>query len=160
MRASLGLLMPLLLLQACAGSPVAQQLEGSFQSAEPDQQAEPSLATNVQPADAEAQSPQEPELKPVATADGTASAAETATTPEIDTANETATNAEQKSQLSAQQPSKPYRITIRLASADPAAPAEVVTRALRNAQVSFSVERIERIETDRLPAAAGSASSP
>ena len=43
------------------------------------------------------------------------------------------------------QPPAPYRITIRLAGADPAAPAEAVTRALRQSDVVFSVERIERI---------------
>ena len=45
------------------------------------------------------------------------------------------------------QPSKPapYRITIQLPSADPAAPAEAVTEALRAAGVSFEVEMIERI---------------
>lgn len=39
----------------------------------------------------------------------------------------------------------PYRITIQLPSADPAAPAEAVTEALRAAGVSFEVEMIERI---------------
>ena len=41
---------------------------------------------------------------------------------------------------------EPYRITIRLSGADPSAPAEAVTRALRNADVRFAVERIERIQ--------------
>ena len=45
----------------------------------------------------------------------------------------------------ATQPLEPYRITIRLAGADPAAPAEAVTRALRQSDVTFSVERIERV---------------
>ena len=39
----------------------------------------------------------------------------------------------------------PYRITIQLPAADPAAPAEAVTEALRAAGVSFEVEMIERI---------------
>ncbi len=39
----------------------------------------------------------------------------------------------------------PYRVTIKLPGADPSAPAEVVTRALRAAGVSFEVETIERI---------------
>jgi hypothetical protein len=39
----------------------------------------------------------------------------------------------------------PYRVTIRLPQADPAAPAEVVTQALRSAGVPFEVETIERI---------------
>ena len=42
------------------------------------------------------------------------------------------------------QPPAPYRITIRF-GADPAVPAEAVTRALRQSEVVFSVERIERI---------------
>jgi hypothetical protein len=39
----------------------------------------------------------------------------------------------------------PYRVTLRLPRADPAAPAELVTRALRAAGVSFEVETIERM---------------
>ncbi len=43
--------------------------------------------------------------------------------------------------------SQPYRITIKLSMADPSAPAEVVTKALRLAGVTFEVEMIERIES-------------
>ena len=39
----------------------------------------------------------------------------------------------------------PYRVTIKLPSADPSAPAEAVTKALRAAGVSFEVETIERV---------------
>ena len=39
----------------------------------------------------------------------------------------------------------PYRVTLTLPGADPSAPAEVVTRALRAAGVPFEVETIERI---------------
>ena len=39
----------------------------------------------------------------------------------------------------------PYRVTIRLPAADPAAPAERVTEALRAAGVAFEVETIERM---------------
>ncbi len=52
----------------------------------------------------------------------------------------------------------PYRVTIRLPQADPSAPAEVVTKALRAAGVPFEVETIER-----MPAAgsgAGAAETP
>jgi len=53
-------------------------------------------------------------------------------------------------------PSKPapYRITIQLPSADPSAPAEAVTEALRAAGVSFEVEMIERVGAAATPAAA------
>ena len=43
------------------------------------------------------------------------------------------------------QPLAPYRITIRLAEADPSAPAEAVTQSLRSSGVDFMVERVERV---------------
>jgi hypothetical protein len=39
----------------------------------------------------------------------------------------------------------PYRVTIKLPAADPSAPAEAVTKALRSAGLSFEVETIERV---------------
>ncbi len=47
----------------------------------------------------------------------------------------------------APQPSTPapYRVTIKLPAADPSAPAEAVTRALRSAGLTFEVETIERV---------------
>jgi hypothetical protein len=42
-------------------------------------------------------------------------------------------------------PPAPYRITLRLPGADPSAPAEAVTEALRAAGVRFEVEMIERV---------------
>ena len=41
---------------------------------------------------------------------------------------------------------QPYRITIKLSAANPSAPAETVTKALRTAGVRFEVEMIELIE--------------
>ena len=41
---------------------------------------------------------------------------------------------------------QPYRIILRLSGANPSAPAETVTKALRNAGVIFEVEKIERFE--------------
>ena len=61
-------------------------------------------------------------------------------------ANSEPSNPTQSKSPSSNQPQEPYRITIRLSGADPAAPAEAVTRVLRNADVSFAVERIERIQ--------------
>jgi hypothetical protein len=40
----------------------------------------------------------------------------------------------------------PYRVTIRLPQADPSAPAEGVTQALRSAGIPFEVETIERVK--------------
>ena len=41
---------------------------------------------------------------------------------------------------------QPYRVIIRLSGANPAAPAETVTEALRKAGVQFEVEKIERLD--------------
>ena len=46
---------------------------------------------------------------------------------------------------------QPYRITIKLSGANPSAPAESVTKALRKAGISFLVEKIERVKTDANP---------
>ena len=43
---------------------------------------------------------------------------------------------------------QPYRIILKLSGANPSAPAETVTEALRKAGVQFEVEKIERFEED------------
>ncbi len=45
---------------------------------------------------------------------------------------------------------QPYRIILRLSGANPSAPAETVTEALRKAGVQFEVEKIERFEEENL----------
>lgn len=57
-------------------------------------------------------------------------------------------------------PTAPYRVTIRLPLADPSAPAEVVTEALRRAGVPFEVETIERVGGGGAPAATPGNSGP
>ena len=52
----------------------------------------------------------------------------------------------------------PYRLLLRLPAADPAAPAEAVTRALRTAGILFEVETIERLPNE--PTATPMAPSP
>ena len=133
-------LLPLALLQACAGSPVAEELQRSFES--------PELAAT----EAEASIPaQPPEVDPAPINRSKVVDEEAATKPDIDTDTATDTNTDvdgidvQQPMSKSLQPPAPYRITIRLAGADPAAPAEAVTRALRQSDVVFSVERIERI---------------
>jgi hypothetical protein len=54
----------------------------------------------------------------------------------------------------------PYRVTIRLPEADPSAPAEAVTKALRATGVAFEVETIERITSPGSAPPATSAPSP
>ena len=45
---------------------------------------------------------------------------------------------------------QPYRIILRLSGANPSAPAEIVTRALRKAGVQFEVEKIERFDKENM----------
>ena len=45
---------------------------------------------------------------------------------------------------------QPYRIIIKLSGANPSAPAETVTKALRKAGVQFEVEKIERFDEESL----------
>ena len=43
---------------------------------------------------------------------------------------------------------QPYRIILKLSGANPSAPAETVTEALRKAGVQFEVEKIERFNEE------------
>ena len=45
---------------------------------------------------------------------------------------------------------QPYRIILRLSGANPSAPAETVTEALRKAGVQFEVEKIERVDKENI----------
>ena len=45
---------------------------------------------------------------------------------------------------------QPYRIILKLSGANPSAPAETVTKALRKAGVEFEVEKIERVDEKSL----------
>ena len=130
---TLGSLLCALALAGCSGTRFGDQLARSF-SAPPAQPAQPvSPAPNPatatpasKTASPTAASPKKVEPKPV------------------------------EAKPPAVNPSKPapYRITIQLPSADPAAPAEAVTQALRAAGVSFEVEMIERVGAAAIPAAA------
>ena len=138
-------LVPLVLLQGCAGTPLAERLETSFGAQDaalltaPDTVVERQAARSVQ-------------ANPTGSAinDSVSPAAELLDV-EKSASNPTASNPIASDPTpsdppSSNQPQEPYRITIRLSGADPAAPAEAVTRVLRNADVSFAVERIERIQ--------------
>jgi hypothetical protein len=133
-------LVPLVLLQGCAGTPLAERLETSFGAQEaalltaPDTVVERKAARSVQA------NPTDSPIK-----DSVSPAAEL---PDVETSasNPIASDPTPSDPPSSNQPQEPYRITIRLSGADPAAPAEAVTRVLRNADVSFAVERIERIQ--------------
>ena len=138
-------LVPLVLLQGCAGTPLAERLETSFGAQDaalltaPDTVVERQAARSVQ-------------ANPTGSAINN-SVSPAAELPDVETSasNPTASDPTPSDPTpsdppSSNQPQEPYRITIRLSGADPAAPAEAVTRVLRNADVSFAVERIERIQ--------------
>ena len=128
-----GSLLCALALAGCSGTRFGDQLARSF-SAPPAQPAQP-----VSPAP-----------NPATATPASKAASPTAASPK---------KAEPKpveAKPAAVNPSKPapYRITIQLPSADPAAPAEAVTQALRAAGVSFEVEMIERVGAAATPAPA------
>ncbi|TVS06107.1 MAG: hypothetical protein EA413_05405 [Cyanobium sp. PLM2.Bin73] len=126
-RRPLALVLPLaLLLAGCSGTPLGDQLSDSF----PDGQAaeEPSPAPGTDP-------------EPAATAPAAAGPPAPA---------QPGPAAPQGPAAPAAAPA-PYRLTLRLSGADPAAPAEAVTQALRAAGLSFEVEVIERIPEAAAP---------
>ena len=154
-------LVPLVLLQGCAGTPLAERLETSFGLTETGVETQPARSDVTTPTGLKIKDSASPAAdrsdlnnpdgllkKGIATA--TASkpsvALETSTPSEESPLNPTAANSTKPNPPRSNQPQEPYRITIRLSGADPAAPAEAVTRVLRNADVSFAVERIERIQ--------------
>ena len=143
-------LVPLVLLQGCAGTPLAERLERSFGSVD--------TVVETQPARSDDTTSTGSKIKDSASpaADGSdlnnpdgvlkkGTATNKAPEPSAPSSQSPSNPPKPKSPPS-NQPQEPYRITIRLSGADPAAPAEAVTRVLRNADVRFAVERIERIQ--------------
>ena len=154
-RLSVLSLMPLLLLlQACDGTPFGQRLSESFDSrageistaAPRSDPAESDSELSVK-ADKTAGSdkPKEP-----AKDTGKVDAAEdaTKTRPRKKTSPTVAT--ESPDPRTVPERTRPYRIIIRLSAADPAAPAEGVTDALRRAGIGFEVETIEKVPASEL----------
>ena len=144
-------LLPVGLLQACAGTPVAEQLERSFVVPEdrPMQVAPVQASETVPTADRPAGSAPEvasPAASSVPTPTPTSTPTPTAAGTDPQDSQDPEPEFTPRPAAAQPQPQAPYRITIRLAGADPAAPAEAVTRALREADVGFAVERIERVE--------------
>ncbi len=136
-RRPLALVLPLaLLLAGCSGTPLGDQLSDSF----PDGQAagEPSPAPGTAPETAAADpAPTDPAATAPAGAGPPAPAQPGPAAPQGPAAPAAAP--------------APYRLTLRLSGADPAAPAEAVTQALRAAGLSFEVEVIERIPEAAVP---------
>ena len=121
-----------LLLGGCSGTALGDRLAGSFSAAP----SSPTTTPGASGSRTAAPTPARPANQP------TASGAKPAQQPPATTTKTTAKPAA----AVAMEPA-PYRITIKLPSGDPSAPAEVVTQALRAAGVAFEVEMIERVST-------------
>ena len=130
-------LLPLLLV-GCSSTPLGQQLGASFDAPPP---AEPKPAAKLEPAikPVPPQQPkaEEPKADPEPAADATPAA-------------EPEPKAEPEQAAEPRDP-QPYRVILRLPSADPSAPAEAVTKALRAAGLPFEVETIERLQPAKQP---------
>ena len=178
------LLLPLLLaLQACSGTTFGQKLADSFDSPATPAAAQGTARSKVEkepdtafkePGKAEDQSVKEEKEKEPETKTKAEAKAEPESEPEAEPEAEATKPAQQQASnqdLTTVQPAqkesapvrplpadpRPYRITIRLAAANPAAPAESVTDALRSAGIGFEVETIEKIPS--LPASNKAASA-
>ena len=117
-----------LLLGGCSGTRFGDQLSRSFSAPQPAAKAPPTANS----------------AKPGNTTTTTAKTPSPTTAPAKPATAPTAVTAAAPKPAMVMTPA-PYRITIQLPSADPSAPAEVVTEALRKAGVPFEVEMIERV---------------
>ena len=146
-RHLLAALLPLLLV-GCSSTPLGQQLGASFDAPTP---AEPKPVAKLEP-EAKPVSKTEPEPTPTAAAEPVeqlepAAEAVTASKPE----QLPAPTSQQQEQAGEPRDPQPYRVILRLPSADPSAPAEAVTKALRAAGLPFEVETIERLQPAEQP---------
>lgn len=139
-----GVLLALMLLQACDGTPFGQRLSDSFDdpTAQPSSE-DAAQSVQVKPEPVE-EAPVETDSVKKDSVEKDSAKAEPVDTKPVDTKA-----VEIKADLPRAMTGRtlPYRITIRLSSADPAAPAEGVTEALRKAGIGFEVETIEKIST-------------
>ena len=154
-------LLPLLmLLQACDGTPFGQRLSESFDSQAGDvspagTQADPD--TSVVGDKGKQQAKVNENDKPTASVSKDANATES---DESERQSDRKFDREQSpapavaidspKPRSTPERTLPYRIMIRLSAADPAAPAEGVTEALRRAGIGFEVETIEKVPASDL----------
>ena len=153
-----GVLLALMLLQACDGTPFGQRLSDSFD----DPTSQPAAEDAPRPVQAKAeQGTTEPERDKPVKADPVADSgqedpgtADSLDSKAVDSKAVDSQSVDSQAGVDEANPPRatsgrtlPYRITIRLSSADPAAPAEGVTEALRKAGIGFEVETIEKIST-------------
>lgn len=163
-----------LALAGCSGTPFGDRLAGSFSGQQgqppagsPAASPAPSPATSTTqapaapaatPASPAPASPRKPASAATGSSAATATAGATAPVGPAATASRPAAGSQagRGAAPAPPQPSRsavPYRVTLRLPQADPSAPAEGLTEALRAAGVAFEVETIERLQAGGAPAA-------
>ena len=152
-------LLPLLmLLQACDGTPFGQRLSESFDSQAGDvspggTQADPDTSVVADKGEQQSKVNENENDKPTASVSKDGDATES---DESDRKSEREQSPAQAVATDSPKPRStpertlPYRIMIRLSAADPAAPAEGVTEALRRAGIGFEVETIEKVPASDL----------
>lgn len=126
-----------LALAGCSGTPLGERLSASFPPAGAGSAPQPPPATPVAPAPTGSAAP----------APGSPAAPKPprpAERPQAQPPRPSVQPGTSPAPAAKALPPAPYRLTLRLPAADPAAPAEAVTQALRAAGVSFEVERIEQ----------------
>jgi hypothetical protein len=176
--ASLGLLPLLLTLVGCSGTPLGDTLSRSFPGAPSPPPATPNATTTpgtrTLPATPNSGSPprQAPTNGRLAgrLADGASTTPKIASgAPSVGSAGKDALAKDKAAASTPQSPSPlravaakptPYRVTLRLPQADPAAPAEGLTEALRAAGVPFEVETIERLPSGTATGGAAATAPP
>ena len=147
----LSLLPSLMLLQACDGTPFGQRLSESFDS----------QTGEVRPAGSQAEPTNaDPDNNVSDTSEVAEQRVEEAKAKVNEDVDSTESEGEQRPAAAVATDSPepkptpertlPYRIMIRLSAADPAAPAEGVTEALRRAGIGFEVETIEKVPVSDL----------
>ena len=156
-RFSLALLPLVMLLQACSSTPFGQRLSESFdgQDAAEVPTAAPAQAAPSQPQQAEAKETKDEQADRAAEQempqDQTSAERQQASTDKpVPTADVQPRDVQPATARAVPERTRPYRITIRLSAADPAAPAEGVTEALRRAGIGFEVETIEKVPAREL----------
>lgn len=148
----ISLLPMLMLLQSCDGTPFGQQLSESFNpqaGASNPALTEPAPVDNVSAATVNAES-NEQQDRVNDQAESKANDDKDFTEPERVKQSSPEVGTNSSAGKPAPERTLPYRIMIRLSAADPAAPAEGVTEALRRAGIGFEVETIEKVPDSEL----------
>lgn len=162
LRATISCL-PLVMTAGCAGTPWGESLSSSFPTPPGQVPALAGPAEEREPTQAKTPMGQAPASAPAPVADGVAQSSQrrpsdTPVPPEPGSPALKPAGAKGQASPGRQPPvpkakaspptglATPYRVTIRLPQADPSAPAEGVTQALRTAGIPFEVETIERVK--------------